>query len=74
MLDVTEKFKTKGYLVAIDIKKDFNSWDHSFLPTTLEKFGFRTNLSLISGLLDVTEKFKSKGYLVTIDIKKTQIL
>ena len=29
--DVTEKFKTKGYLVTIDIEK------------ALEKFGFETN-------------------------------
>ena len=25
LLDVTEKFKTKGYLVTIDIKKAFDS-------------------------------------------------
>ena len=31
LLDVTEKFKTKGYLVAIDIEKVFDSLDHSFL-------------------------------------------
>ena len=43
MLDVTEKFKTKDYLVTIDIEKAFDSLDHSFLITTLEKFGFGTN-------------------------------
>ena len=43
MLDVTEKFKTKGYLVTIDIEKAFDSLDHSFLQTILEKFGFGTN-------------------------------
>ena len=43
MLDGTEKFKTKGYLVTTDIKKAFHSLDHSLLLTTLEKFGFGTN-------------------------------
>ena len=43
LLDVTEKFKTNGYLVTIDIKKVFESLDHSFLITALEEFGFGTN-------------------------------
>ena len=43
LLDVTEKFKTKGYFMAIDIKNVFDYLDHSFLLTTLEKFGFGTN-------------------------------
>ena len=43
LLDVTEKFKTKGYLVTIDIEKAFDSLDHSFLLTTLGKFGFGTD-------------------------------
>ena len=43
LLDVTEKFKTKGYFVTIDIEKAFGSLDHSFLLATLEKFGFGTN-------------------------------
>ena len=43
LVDVTEKFKTKGYLVTIQIKKAFNSVDRSFLITTLEKFGFGTS-------------------------------
>ena len=43
LLDVTEKFKTKDYLVTIYIKKAFGSLEHSFLITMSEKFGFRTN-------------------------------
>ena len=43
LLDVTEKFKTKGYLVTTDIEKAFDSIDHSFLLITFEKFGFGTN-------------------------------
>ena len=43
MFDVTEKFKTKGYLVTIDVEKAFDFLGHSFLLTTLEKFGFGTN-------------------------------
>ena len=41
LLDVTEKLKTKGKI--IDIEKTFDSLDHSFLLTTLEKFSFGTN-------------------------------
>ena len=43
LLDVSEKFKTKGYLVINDSKKSFDSLNHIFLLTTLEKFGFGTN-------------------------------
>ena len=43
MFDVTEKFKTKGYLVTVDVGKAFDFLGHSFLLTTLEKFGFGTN-------------------------------
>ena len=43
LLDVTEKFKTKDYLVTIDIEKAFDSLNHSFLLTILEKFGLGTN-------------------------------
>ena len=53
-LDVTEKFKTKGYLVTIDIEKAVDSLDDSCLLTTLEKFGFGTNF--INPLLHNVEK------------------
>ena len=43
LLDVTEKFKTKDYLVKIGRKKSFVPLNHIFLLTTLEKFGFETN-------------------------------
>ena len=32
--------KVKGCLVTIDIEKTFDSLDHTFLISTLEKFGF----------------------------------
>ena len=35
-----KKFKVEGYLVTIDIEKDLNSLHHTFLISTLEKFGF----------------------------------
>ena len=44
LLDVTEKVKTKGYLVKIDIEKAFDSLDYSFLLTTSKKFGFAIEL------------------------------
>ena len=43
MLDLTEKFKSKGYLVTIDIEEAFDSLDHSLLLTKLEKFSSETN-------------------------------
>ena len=43
VLVVSEKFKTKNYLVKIGRKKSFVSLNHIFLLTTLEKFGFETN-------------------------------
>ena len=57
MLDVTEKFKTKGYLVTIDMKKVFDSLDHSFLLTTLEKFGFDSNFIDCIKILLNNQKF-----------------
>ena len=32
--------KVKGYLVTLDIQKAFDSFDHTFLISALEKFGF----------------------------------
>ena len=43
LLDVTQKSKTKDYLVTIDIEKAFDYLDYSFSITTLEKFSFGTN-------------------------------
>ena len=40
LLSVTKKMKVKGYLVTIDIEKAFDSLDHTFLISALEKFGF----------------------------------
>ena len=35
LLVATEKFKTKGYVVPIDIEKAFDSLDNSFLLTSV---------------------------------------
>ena len=43
LVDVTEKFKTKVYLVRIDIEKAFGLLDRSFLIAALEKVGFGNN-------------------------------
>ena len=40
LLSVTKKMKVKGYLVTIDIEKAFDSLNHTFLISVLEKFGF----------------------------------
>ena len=40
LLSVTKKMKVKGYLVTIDTEKAFDSLDHTYLISALEKFGF----------------------------------
>ena len=40
LLSVTKKMKVKGYLVTNDIEKAFDSLNHTFLISILEKFGF----------------------------------
>ena len=40
LLRVTKKMKVKGYLVTIDTEKAFDSLDHTYLISALEKFGF----------------------------------
>ena len=40
LLSVTKKVKVTGYLVTTDIEKAFDSLDHTFLISALEKFGF----------------------------------
>ena len=40
LLSLTKKVKVKGYLVTIDIGKAFDSLDHTFLISGLDKSGF----------------------------------
>ena len=47
--DVLEIAKIKqldGFLVAMDIEKEFDSLDHDFLILTVEKYGFGKNFIL----------------------------
>ena len=39
--------KLEGFLVTMDIEKAFDSLDHSFLISTLEKYTFGKNFSFI---------------------------
>ena len=41
LLSFTKKIKVKGYVVTIDIEKAFDSLNHTFLKSALEKFRFR---------------------------------
>ena len=38
IIEITETRKIKGFLVTMDIEKAFDSLDHNFLISTLEKF------------------------------------
>ena len=42
LLEMSEVLNKEGFLVAIDIEKDFDSVNHHFLITILEKIGFGT--------------------------------
>ena len=40
MLEITKTLKKEGFLITIDIEKAFDSVDHNFLLTSLDKCGF----------------------------------
>ena len=46
IIEITKIRKIGGFLVTMDIKKAFNSLDHNFLISTLEKYGFGRNFIL----------------------------
>ena len=53
---MTDILKMEGYLLTIDIKKAFDSFDHYFLLAFLEKYGFKKNfLRWIESLLKNSE-------------------
>ena len=40
-LEISDNLKIKGFLMTLDIEKAFNSVNHLFLITALEKYGFK---------------------------------
>ena len=65
MLDGTEKFRTKGYLVTIDIKKAFHSLDHSLLLRTLEIWLWNNFINWIKIFLNEQESCVMNGGVAT---------
>ena len=43
IIEITEIGNVEGFLVTMDIEKAFDSLDHNFLISTLEKYGFGQN-------------------------------
>ena len=43
IIEITKIKKIEGFLVTINIEKDFDSLDHNFLFSSLEKYGFGKN-------------------------------
>ena len=43
IIEITEIRNIEGFLVTMDIEKAFDSLDHNFLISTLEKYGFGQN-------------------------------
>ena len=71
-LSVTKKMKVKGYLVAIDIGKTFDSFDHTFVISTLDKFGFgKTFIDWIKIFLNEQESCVINGGITTKYFKAT---
>ena len=46
IIEITKIRKMGGFLVTMDIEKAFDSLDHNFLISTLEKYGFGQNFIL----------------------------
>ena len=46
IIEITKIRKIEGFLVTMDIEKAFDSLDHNFLISTLEKYGFGQNFIL----------------------------
>ena len=46
IIEITEIRNIKGFLVTMDIEKAFDSLDHNFLISALEKYGFGQNFIL----------------------------
>ena len=51
IIEITEIRKIEGFLVTMDIEKAFDSLDHNFLISTLEKYGFGQNFILWAKIL-----------------------
>ena len=43
IIEITEIGNVEGFLVTMDIEKAFDSLDHNFLISNLEKYGFGQN-------------------------------
>ena len=41
ILEICDNLKIKGFLMTLDIEKAFDSVNHLFLITALEKYGFK---------------------------------
>ena len=41
ILEISDNLKIKGFLMTLDIEKAFNSANHLFSITVLEKYGFK---------------------------------
>ena len=69
-LAIFNKSKINRYLVTADIEKKFNSLDHDFVITAIEKFGFKSSfidwikifLKEIEKTIAAADKNKLKRY------------
>ena len=66
LLSVTKKMKVKDYLVTNDIEKAFDSLDHTFRISALEKYGFgKTFINWIKIFLNDQEPCVINGGITT---------
>ena len=54
VIEIAKLKKLKGFLITMDIEKAFDSLDHNFLISTLEKYGFGKNFYLMGN--DLAER------------------
>ena len=69
-LEISNKSKINRYLVTVDIEKKFNSLDHDFVITAIEKFGFKSSfIDWIKIFLKEQESCVMNGCVATQDFK-----
>ena len=62
ILEISNNLKIKGFLIALDIVKPFNSVNHLLLITALERYGFKEDfIKLIQILMQNQESCVING-------------
>ena len=66
ILEISNVFNLRGYVVTIDIEKVFDSLSHSFLLACLKKFGFGHDFIKYTFLYKILYFLKAKNLVLSI--------